>query len=173
MGFQSTVAVQQGFGVPGELFTDSPYRAETFTIVSASSSLNIIGATCCSVTAQGIAAAGNAGGALPFAGFLVDPKDVALFGTGNQPLAPTLVVPNNAIVECLTMGTIIVTLPAAAAIGDNVIYDNTTGAISTIAQGVALPSGKSFANAVVDYFTVAAAGLAVVTVSPALVIPQP
>jgi hypothetical protein len=173
MGFQSAVSLLQGFGVPGEQFTDGPTRAETFTIVSASSSLNIIGATACTVTSQGVCAAGNVGGARVFAGILVDPKDVALFGTGNQPLAPTLVVPNNSIVECASMGSFIVTLPAAANIGDSVIFDNTSGALSTIAPGIALPSGKTFANAVVDYYTVAAAGLAVITMTPALVIPQP
>lgn len=173
MGFQSAVSLLQGFGVPGEQFTDGPTRAETFTIVSASSSLNIIGATACTVTSQGVCAAGNVGGARVFAGILVDPKDVALFDTGNQPLAPTLVVPNNSIVECASMGSFIVTLPAAANIGDSVIFDNTSGALSTIAPGIALPSGKTFANAVVDYYTVAAAGLAVITMTPALVIPQP
>ena len=172
MGFQTAVFLQQGFGVPGELFTDGPYRAESFTLVSASAAYNIIGATCCTVTSQGVAQAGS-GGTLGFAGFLVDPKDIALFGTSGIPLNPTLTVPNNTQVECLTMGSIIVTLPAAAAIGDLVVYDNTTGALTTIAPGAALPVGKTFANAVVDYFTVTAAGLAVITVSPALVIPQP
>lgn len=72
------------------------------------------------------------------------------------------------------MGTIVVTLPAACAIGDLVVYDNTTGAISTIAPAAALPVGKTFANAVVAYITPNAVGaqLAVVQVSPALVISQ-
>lgn len=240
MSFQNAVFLQQGFGVPGELFTDGPSRAETFTIISTGHpEYNIIGATCCTVTAQGFCQAGAAaitrngtttststsvsglsatsdlavgslvqGTGIParttiasitnsttivlsaaatasgtveliftppnvvFGGFLVNPKDVALFGVGNQPLAPTLQVPNNAIVECLTMGTIVVTLTDAANIGDLVIYDNTTGEISTIAPGVALPHGKTFANALVDYFTVSGDGLAVVTVDPTYVIPQ-
>ena len=174
MGFQSTVSLQQGFGVPGELFTDSPWIAQTYTIDSALASYNNIGSTCCTITSQGFCQAGS-GGTLGFAGFLVDPKDIALFGTGNQPLAPTLTVPNFAIVECLTMGTIIVQLPAAAAIGDYVIFDNTTGAISTIGVSTPLPSGKTFANAVVAYFTPGASGsqLAVIQVNPTLVPPQP
>ena len=173
MGFQSAVSLAQGFGVPGEQFTDGPTRAETFTINSASAAYNIIGATACSVTSQGFCAAGNTSGVLPFAGILVDPKDVALFGTGGVPLAPTLTVPNFTIVECATMGSFVVTLPGAAAIGDSVIFDNTTGALTTIAPAAALPSGKTFANALVDYYTVAGAGLAVITMTPALVIPQP
>lgn len=170
MGFQSTVALQQGFGVPGELFTDGPYRAESFTLVSALASYNIIGATAYTVTSQGVAEAGS-GGTMGFAGILVDPKNQALFGSGNSPLNPSMTLPNNAQAALLTMGTIIVTLPAAADIGDYVLYDNTTGALETMAPSGTLPGGKSFANAIVDYYTVSGAGLAVITVSPALVIP--
>lgn len=170
MGFQSSVALQQGFGVPGELFTDGPYRAESFTLVSASAAYNIIGATAYTVTSQGVAEAGS-GGALGFAGILVDPKNQALFGSSGNALGPTLTLANQSQAELLTMGTIIVTLPASANIGDYVLYDNTTGALETMAPSGTLPMGKSFANALVDYFTVGGAGLAVITVSPALVIP--
>lgn len=167
MAFQSSVAINQGFGVPGELYTDAPYRAQSFTINSASAAYNIIGATACTITSQGVCQAGSAG-TLGYAGILVDPKNVALFGTGGIPLAPTLTVPNYTQVECLTMGTIVVTLPGAAAIGDWVVYDNTTGALSTVAAGASLPVGKSWANAIVDYYTVSGAGLAVITVAPSL-----
>lgn len=173
MPFQNAVSLQQGFGVPGEQFTDGPWRAEAFTINSASAAYNIIGATACSVTSQGFCAAGNTTGVLPFAGILVNPKNVALFGAGGIPLNPTLTVPNYTAIQCATMGSFIVTLPAAAAIGDYVIFDNTTGALSTITPSTPLPSGKSFANALVDYYTVSAGGLAVITMSPTLVIPQP
>jgi len=171
MAFQSTVSIQQGFGVPGELFSDSPYQAQTYTIVSALASYNIIGKTCCTITSEGLCQAGSAG-AGGFAGFLVNPKVVALYGTAGEPLAATLTVPNQTIVELLTMGVIVVTLPAAAALGDLVVYDNTTGAIQTIAPAAALPVGKTFANAIVSYVTVAGAGLGVVTVNPTFVIPQ-
>lgn len=174
MSFQSTVSLQQGFGVPGELFTDAPYIALPYTINSAEAAYNIIGATCCTITSQGFCQAGS-GGTLGFAGFLVDPKDIALFGSGGIPLNPTLTVPNFAIVECLTMGTIIVTLPAAANIGDYVVYNNTTGAISTISPTTPLASGTTFANAQVTYYTQAVSGsaLAVITVNPTYIIPQP
>lgn len=170
MSFQSTVSIQQGFGVPGELYTDGPARAESFTINSASAAYNIIGATICTVTSQGFCAAGGVGA---FAGLLVDPKNIALFGAGGIPLAPTLVVPNFTQVECASMGSYVVTLPAAAAIGDYVVYNTTTGAISTITPSTPLAGGTAFANAIVDYYTVGAAGLAVITMSPTLIIPQP
>lgn len=174
MGFQSTVSINMAAGVPGELAFDAPWIAEPYTINSASAAYNVIGATCCTITSQGVCEAGS-GGTLGFAGFLVDPKDVALFGAGGIPLNPTLTVPNYTQVECLTMGKIFVTLPAACAIGDYVIYDNTTGAISTITPTTPLPSGKTFANAIVDYFTPDASGsqLAVIAVNPTYIIPQP
>jgi hypothetical protein len=171
MPFQSTVELQQGFGVPGELFTDAPYMAQPFTIVSASAAYNIIGKTCCTITSQGVCEAG-AGGDLGFAGFLVDPKDIALYGSSGNALAPTLTVANQTQVECLTMGVIVVTLPAPAEIGDYVIFDNTTGAIETISPTDPLPALKTFANAIVSYFT-PGTGLAVISVNPTYVIPQP
>lgn len=162
MSFQSTVYINQGLGVPGEKFSDSPARTQTYTINSAQASYNIIGATFCSITSQGVCAAGNSGGTAITAGLLVDPKNVALFNN----LTATLTVPNQTIVECATMGTYLVTLPATAAIGDWLVYDQTTGAIATVSPNASLPSGKSWAMGRVDYFTVSAAGLAVVTLDP-------
>jgi hypothetical protein len=173
MSFQSTVSINQGFGVPGELFTDAPYIAQPFTINSGSAANNIIGATACTITSQGFCQAGS-GGTLGFAGILVDPKAIALFGAGGIPLNPTLTVPNFAVVECLTMGSIIVTLPAAANIGDYVVYDNTTGRLSTITPSTPLAVGTTFANAIVSYFTqgIAGSALAVISVNPTYIIPQ-
>lgn len=172
MPFQSSVFFVQGAGVPGEMYSTGPHRAQSFIIDSVLPSYNNIGSTACTVKSQGVCQAGSAG-TLGFAGILVDPKNIALFGAGGSPLNPTLNVPDYTQVECATEGSYFVTLPAAANIGDVVIYDNTTGALSTIAPGVALPVGKTFAQALVDYFTVTAAGLAVITLSPTLVIPQP
>lgn len=169
MSFQSSVFFQQGFGVPGEMFADAPHKAESFTIVSGSAANNIFG-HCFTITSQSIAQAGS-GGTLGFAGFLVNPKGSTLFGTSGSPLSPSLTLPNNAPGELLTMGTIIVSLPAAAAIGDLVVFDNTTGALSTISPGANLPTGTTFANAIVDYYTVTAAGLAVISVDPTYIVP--
>lgn len=166
MGFQSAVQIFTGFGVPGELFQDAPSVVQSFTLNSDLASYNVIGATAYTVQADGFAQAGS-GGAFGFAGILVDPKNQALFGAvGSSPLSPTLVLPNNAQAELLTQGILIVTLPGAAAIGDYVIYDNTTGALSTVAAGSPAGSGKSFANAVVSNYAVSGAGLAVISVNP-------
>ena len=170
MSFQSTVFLQQGFGVPGELFANSPRNGQSYIINSASAAYNIFGYGF-SITSQGNAAAGNSGGTAVFAGILSNPKGSALDGVGGNPLAPTLTLPNYAQGELLTQGSIVVYLPAAAAIGDFVLYDQTDGHLTTVAPGTSLPGGKSWAYATVDYFTVTAAGLAVITLKPSLAVP--
>lgn len=166
MGFQSTVFISQGAGVPGEQYSDGPWRAQSYQIESEDSANNNIGSTICSIASEGVCQAGNAGGAFIIAGLLVDPKNVALFGTGGIPLAPTLNVPNFTQVECATMGSYVVILPSAADIGDWLIYDEVTGVLDSVAPGTALPVGSQWANGVVDYFTVSGSGLAVVTLNP-------
>ena len=104
MGFQSTVSLQQGFSIAGKQCSDGPWRAQTYTINSSDATTNIIGASMCSIISEGVCATGNTGGTAVFAGLLVDPKDVALFGASGIPLNPTLTVPNYTVVECATIG---------------------------------------------------------------------
>lgn len=155
MGFQSTVSLKQGFGVVGELMLDGPVRAAPYTLVSADAAYNVVGRAF-TVTSEGVAAAGGSG---VFAGILVNPKHYASFGTSAGTLAPSLTLANNALGECLIMGEIIVALPGAAAIGDAVKYNTTTGILGTGAPGA---GEAAVPNAVVSRFTVAGAGLAVI-----------
>lgn len=166
MPYQSTVNFNTGFGVPGELYDSGPVRSQPFTLVSISAARNVFGRAC-SVVSEGVAEAGNPLGTNAFAGIIANPKSAASYGTSVATLDPTLTVPNGTIVDVVSMGSIIVALDGAAAIGDKVIYDNTTGILSAIAPGEALPSGKSFANAIVDRFTVSGAGLAVIKLTDA------
>lgn len=173
MAFQSAVFIQQGFGVPGDLWMDYPRRALSYILESASAAYNIIGATCYTIASQGVAQAGS-GGAYGFAGFLFNPKIYALQGTpSGGTLAPSLVLPNYTQAELMTEGSLVVSLPSGGAnIGDLVIYNNTTGAITTTAPNVAPPGGYSFANAVVDQFVVGSGGgLAVIAIQPLLPTP--
>lgn len=166
MSFQNTVQINMGAGVPGEQYSDGPWRAQSYTIDSVTAADNIIGTTVCSITSQGFCQAGNPGGTSIIAGLLVDPKNIALFGTGGSPLSPTLTVPNFTQVQCATMGSYFVTLPGAANIGDWLTYNETTGFLSSVAPGTSLPTGTQWANGVVDYATVSGAGLAIVTLNP-------
>ncbi len=164
MPFQSAIFPLQGFGVPGELYQNAPHIALSYTLRSGAQS-NIIGSTAYTITSQGVAQAG-AGGLLGFAGYLIAPKTYALYGVPGDTLAPSLELPNETQAELLTTGMLIVTLPAAAEIGDYVIFDDVTGAVATMVPGDTLPAGFSFGNAVVSQYTqsTVGAGLAVIQV---------
>lgn len=163
MSFQSAVSLQQGFGVIGELFDNGPHRAQSFTIVSGSAANNVFGRAF-TVTSQGVAAAG---GTNPFAGILANPKTQASSGTAaGGSLAPTLVLPNQAQAELVSEGAIIVTLGAAAEIGDLVYWTNATGILTTTAPGAAAPASSTLIKgAYVDRYDITT-GLAVITLSP-------
>lgn len=171
MAYQTTVNNKLGLGVPGQRYDDAPMVAKAYTIVSVSAAYNIVGATAFSYTSEGIVQAGNASGSLVFAGLLVNPHVYASYGTTGDALAATMTLPNNVVGEFAREGHFIVTLPAAANIGDLVIFDNTTGAIATIAPAASLPSLKTFAYARVIEKTVAGAGLGIIELNPTLHIP--
>ena len=169
MAFQSNVFLKSGLSVPGELYADDPKRSQSYILQSSDPAFNIVGATAYTVSFEGIAAAGDptAGAGPVFAGFLVLPKSYALFGAvGGQPLDPTLVLPNETQADLLSMGSIVVTLPAPAQIGDVVFYSQVDGSLITQPQGLGVPPGYNYANAFVSYYEVAAPGLAVITVNP-------
>ena len=169
MPFQSSVFPVSGLGVVGDLYTDGPHRAQSFILNSSDAANNVFGRVF-TKSSEGVARAGGTG---IFAGFLCNPKGHASYGTAvGGPLAPTLTLANYTQADLLTMGSILVALPAAAAIGDIVLYNTTTGALSTIAPGATYPSGTLPAHAVVDYFTVSSAGLAVITVTDVPPIPE-
>lgn len=135
MTFQSTVALDIGFGVPGEWFTDSPTRAQPGIIDSVGTSPpNRVGR----VYTQVAGADGHCtiGGAItdgtPFFGILMNPKNYALRGTsGGGTLAPSLDLPQYSEGEFATMGQPIVTLPAACKVGDLLDYIIADGSLVT------------------------------------------
>lgn len=168
MSFQSTVSLIQGFGVIGELYDNSPYRSQVFNIVSDDATYNVFGRAFTIVDEATV----KAGGTGIFAGIMACPKQNALLGTqAGGSLAPSLTLPNNAQADFVTMGRMIVSLPAAAAIGDLVVFNTTTGALATISPSGSLGAGQAFAYATVSEYTVAGAGLAVIELTPTLTIP--
>lgn len=172
MAFQSTIYLQQGAGVVGDRASDTPWIVKPYMLTSADAANNVIGRGF-SISAEGVARAGNTGSnTLPFAGILVNSKAYASFGTAaGGPLAPTLTLANYVTAEFATMGTYFITLGDVAAIGDLIVYDNTTGVLTSIAPTANLPVGTSFAYAKVVDRTVAGAGLAVIEIDPTLPIP--
>lgn len=138
MGFQTIVNVELGFGIPGQLYSDAPLRAQPAMLNSASAAYNIVGATAYTVvsadtgnnSASLVAAAGGTG---VFAGILMNSKVYATSGPATGALNPTLTLPNFFIAELLQAGDVVVSIPGPANIGDSVAYDLTTGALSTFA----------------------------------------
>lgn len=169
---QSAVNFVRALGVPGEILFYGPTRSQAAILNSVSPAYNIIGATAFGVltaasdqnpNAPIVAKAGNLN-TLFFAGILVNPKSYSSNGGAGGPLSATLTLPNNQNAELLTMGEIIVTMPAACAVGDLVICDNTTGALATVPAGTSDPGGgKSFVpNATVTRYSPTGGGLAAI-----------
>jgi len=136
MPFQSTLNINLGFGVVGELFDDSPVRSAPWNLVSADPTYNVVGRAFTAVTsnpADGSAAAvAAAGGTGVFAGLLANPKVYASQGGATGTLSATLALPNNTLAELISMGHVIVAVPGACAIGDQLTYNTTTGALGTV-----------------------------------------
>ena len=159
MAFQKQVLINKSSAVIGDVFTDEPIRAESFILNSTSP--NVIGYLY-TVSAQGVATVGGTG---IIAGILVNSKQYSLYGDATGTLAPSLTLPNNAQATLVKMGTVVVNLPAAAAIGDEIQYNTTTGALISVAPGTAPATGYAVCNAVVSRYTVTAAGPAVITIT--------
>ena len=160
MAFQTQVFATPAFGVQGELYGSSPVVSTPYILNSAVPANNIYGNVFTivdRVTAANQVTAGNTSSVngIIFAGFLVNPKAGVSYGApGSYPLSPTLVAPNGIVGELLTQGSVIINLTTSPAnVGDVVIYNNLTGALATVAPGVAIPAGFSFAYAYIARFT--------------------
>lgn len=172
MGFQTAVSNNIGFGVVGELFLEGPLRAQPAVLNSGSAANNVVGRAFTVVddatgsfdtTADPQPLEVAAGGTGVFAGILANPKVYANYGVSGNPLGPTLVLPNNTVVELVqeTAG-IIIAVPAACAIGDWVWFNTTTGILQTTAPGASAPAGTArVPNGRITRYESAAAGLAV------------
>lgn len=144
--FQSAIAFNIAFGIQGEIVYDGPIRSAPWQLISTPQA-NVIGATACTITSGptgvngdncGIAAAG---GTAPFAGIISNPKVYVNFGNLST---PTMTLPDDTVAELVTMGQMLVKLTTAALPGDMVVYDNTTGALSSVPSAVAFTA--SFAT---------------------------
>lgn len=148
MSFQSSVSKYQGFGVVGEVFSNSPIRAKSY-ILNSGAVPNTVGYA----FTQGAEGQAACGGTATFAGILINPKAYALTGTSAGTLVPTLVVPEDSQGELLSMGEVVVYLNTAAAIGDLVTYATATGALSTLARQVQVTGAISTTTLTVSAVT--------------------
>jgi hypothetical protein len=158
MSFQQTVSGEQGFGVVGEIFTNGPLRSESVKLVSGTA-INTVG-NAYTITAEGVAKVGGDAGV--FGGILINPKHYASYGTSSGTLEASLVLPENAQGELLTMGEIIVSLSNAAVIGSGVYYTDATGVLGC---GTASTGQTQIENCFVSRFATSGAGLAVIKIT--------
>lgn len=128
MTFQSSVALDIGFGVVGELFLDGPLRAQPGIIdsVGTTPAFNRVGRAFTKVAAADghCVVGGTPAEGAQFFGILANPKVYPSLGTtGGGTLAPSLDLPQNATGEFVqeTSG-LIVHLEGAANVGDAVDF---------------------------------------------------
>ena len=163
--FQSTVNVNLGFGIPGELIVDGPQRVDSLTLDSNGGTIGLAftKSNTTNVASQG----GTVGTGVLFAGILVNPKAYASYGAvGGDPLDPTLFLSANSQGEFMTMGTIAVTIVGACNIGDLVQYNTTTGVLSTVAPGASATTGNALIpNCVVWNYPQSATGLTAIRIT--------
>lgn len=158
MTFQSSVNLAMGAGVVGDVSFESPLRATPYVLNSADAAYNVVGRAF-TTSAEGVAVAGGViGNGVSFAGILANPKVYPLQGTSAGTLTPTLVLPNAATAELVTMGDIFVALPAAAAIGDKITYNTTTGLLGSVAQQASFTGVIAVVTGVLTVSALAAGG---------------
>ncbi len=159
MGFQSTVALNQGFGLIGDIVFDGPMRAVPATISHSTAADIVVGRYFTIAASDGTYRPGGTG---KIGGILSNPHALQSIGTtAGGPLAPTLVIPTGTVGEFLTMGEIVVTLAAAVAIGDLALYDTTTGVLSSVAPLVSATGSISTTTLTVSAIAADSAPLAV------------
>lgn len=159
MGFQASVALNQGFGVVGEVVFEGPLRATPGVLKGTAANI-VVGRAFTIDTADGQYSPGGTG---VYGGILAQPKALQSIGTSaGGPLAPTLTVPAGTVGEFVTMGEICVALDNAATIGDGVFFTNATGVLSA---GTASTGQTQIAGAKVVRYSNVAAGLAVISLT--------
>lgn len=135
MGFQSSVALNQGFGVVGEIVFEGPLRATPGVLKGTAANI-VVGRAFSIDPADGQY---TPGGAFTFGGILSNPKALQSIGTtANGPLAPTLTVPAGTIGEFVGMGLLVVALLNACNIGDKVTYATADGQLSALPRAVSM-----------------------------------
>lgn len=167
MAFQATVSGNIAAGVVGELAYEGPLRAQPLRLVSGDAANNVVGRAL-TITTGAAGTPGDpptaaAGGTGYFAGILANPKTYVLNGAASGPLAPSISLPNNTIVEGLTEGEVWVAFTEGSAPGDDVYFLSATGVLVRVAAGAAKPANTGPGPiGRVQRFTNAAASIAVV-----------
>lgn len=135
MTFQSDVRQFQTTGIQGEIAREGPTRVAPWNIDPEEANVNPNTIGFAFTKSQDGDVNNQPGSAVPggagvFVGILMQPKEHALSGTTSGTLEPTLDLPDGTIGSFLTMGIIYVELTTDGAVGENIFYDDVTGAIA-------------------------------------------
>lgn len=129
MGFQTTVALAQGFGMVGEIILEGPTRAKPGVLKGTAADI-VVGRYFTRDASDGQYAPG---GTDQDGGILSNPKAYASIGTSaGGPLAPTLVVPAGTVGELLEMGGVVAALGNACKPGDLVQFKVSDGTLKAL-----------------------------------------
>lgn len=120
----------------GEITRDAPKIVDTGTVGAGGGTFGY--AFTRNVSTGVCAAGGTLSSTVIFAGIAIHPNAASLV-SGN--LTPSLAIPANSEVQLLRQGFTAVALAAAANRGDWVVYEQATGALSTLAAGGTAPTG--------------------------------
>ena len=162
MPFQQAIGANMGFGVIGELSHEGPLRALPGVIESPNALNNVVGRAFTRVPGTGRFEAGAVTATTQvFMGILCNPKAYVLNGTAaGGSLASSLQLPNGTAAEFMGVGHIIIQVPAACQIGDEVVFAQATGILSTVAPGAAAGAGNTkIAGMVITRFVPDAVGV--------------
>lgn len=161
MPFQASVNLNQAAGRAGDIFGDGPTRAFSY-VLNSGSQANTYG-NAFTLDSEGIAKVGGTG---EFVGVLVNSNTGVSYGTTSGSLAPTMNAPEDSQGDLLTMGRVWCSMATSSTIGNQVIFNQTTGALDSIVSGGSVPSGWTLMpNAKIDRYDNAVAGLALVTLT--------
>lgn len=145
MAFQNTVNFDNAYGLPGEFAYTGPRRAEPGFTDSATPANNVFGRVFSELsTKPGYWRAGNPDNVTSNIRFaiMVNPKEHVAYGTtAGGTLAPTMVLPNGVISTFMTEGDVWALSTTAALTGQEVIFAQATGIISTQATGATPGAG--------------------------------
>lgn len=137
MSFQQFAQAELPSARIGGVTRDGPRIVNTYTLVSAPES-NVIGRAFTEQSGVDRQAATGIAGGGAFAGIFIEPNSLALFGTGNQPLAPSLEVPDGTGGQLMTTGQgLAVNLVAIGTglVGEGIYMDDVTGELSSGTAG--------------------------------------
>lgn len=126
---QTTINVEQAFGIAGEIYDLTPYRVDANEVATA-----VTFGTPAGRKSDGTVGAMDSTYST-FVGVFVRPKEEVSYGTSGNPLAPTLTVPAGRTVQIMSMGRVVVAKPTGVWADGAALYVTSAGVFTTSASG--------------------------------------